>query len=175
MNLGQKPFDGTEETLDSPVVSDAELQAVLQAIAKEDLGEPAHQASPYDDWATVDSICEVTGRSRAEIEGIVLALRREDLAARISGRLRELEEPLYRVERPGHHPPSSVEHILRDRQVKTILDKMGQPLIPKRVKSDQELRNEKSSDLLGRIIAYLLTGVVVFIALYAIVQSLASR
>lgn len=124
MSFKHQPFDGTESTLRSSLISDEELRDVLCAIEESQFQDEAHKVSPYDDWVTISAISEATGHSTEEIEEVLIRIRRETLSCKISQRLRELEEPLYRVERPGHHKPDPSAPAIRITQINTILDKI---------------------------------------------------
>lgn len=54
-----------------------------------------------DDSVTVRDVVELTGKSLHEVEEALAKLREEDHRARLATVLRELEAPLYSVERPG--------------------------------------------------------------------------
>lgn len=54
-----------------------------------------------DDAVTIRDVCELTGHSEREVKAALEELREEDLRARLATALRELEAPLYAVERPG--------------------------------------------------------------------------
>ncbi|MBA4292183.1 hypothetical protein C0431_04365 [bacterium] len=158
MSLKHQPFDGTEATLNSPLVSDQELQAVLQSLQEESLAEETHKISPYDEWVTVAAICEATGHNEAEISALLHELRRQDLASKISTRLRELEAPLYSVERPGHHRPDPSAPLIRIEQINTILDRLlpKSEFIKKRSKSLEPTAAERTASLIATVFAVLI-------------------
>ncbi|RYG46218.1 hypothetical protein EON79_10695, partial [bacterium] len=79
-------------------------------------GEPEFEAP---NRTTVRDVAEATGLSESEIR---LALR-EVRRSRLSEELRILEEPLYRVERPGIAPRNDVtDYLARERTLNTLLD-----------------------------------------------------
>lgn len=168
-----RPFDGSEETLQSHLISDAELQAVLGAIEELEFREEAHVASPYDDWVTIDSIAEATGHPESEIERVLFEIRRENMASRISERLRELEEPLYRVERPGHHRPDASAPAIRIAQINTILDRIL-PEGKAKIKSRKYLE-PNASDRIASAIALIIGGIVVLVTIGLIIQAIVAR
>ena len=172
MSLHHEPFDGTEETIQSRLISDQELQAVLQAIEEEQFVKATHDASPYDEWVTVDAICEATGHNPTEVSRILYQHRRAILASRISERLRELEEPLYRVERPGHHKPDSSAPVIRVEQINTILDK----LLPKQSYTRKSKALQTTlSDRVASAIALFIGAIVVLGTLALIIQGIISQ
>jgi len=80
-----------------------------------------------DEYATVAAVCEATGCSAQRVWEVLEEIRQQDLEARVEQRLREAEEPLYRVERPGTYfdPLDSTTNVLaRRRAVKTVLDRI---------------------------------------------------
>ncbi len=168
-----RPFDGTEETLQSDLISELELRDVLQAIEEQQFSEKALEVSPYDDWVTIRAISEATGHSEHEIESVLLTIRRENMASQISARLRELEEPLYRVERPGHYRPDPVAPALRAQQINTILDR----ILPEG-KSKITIRKNLEPSFLDRfasIVAIVIGAIVGFGTLGLIVQAILNR
>lgn len=54
-----------------------------------------------DDSVTIRDVCELTGHSERVVREALEELREEDIRARLAQVLRELEAPLYAVERPG--------------------------------------------------------------------------
>jgi len=80
---------------------------------------------PPDTYATVTAVCEATGESPALVRQLVEDIRRQDLAARVATKLRELEEPTFRVERPGFETRASATqtYLARQRTLDTILDR----------------------------------------------------
>lgn len=155
MSHSHQPFDGTEETLDSHLVSDLELQDVLKALQEETLADQAHEISPYDDWVTTEAICEATGHDEAEISALLNDLRRRELASRISTRLREMEAPLYSVERPGHHRPDPSAPLIRIEQINTILDRLlpKSELVKKRNKSLEPTAADRTASFIATAVA----------------------
>jgi len=79
------------------MIETAELRAVLDVLHR-DLMPELHED---DGHVTLEEIAEATGASPTEVEEAVRRVRR----ARMAEVLRELEEPTYRVERPGQAPP----------------------------------------------------------------------
>lgn len=167
----ERPFDGTENTIGSPLISNEELRGVLELIHEEQFADAAWQASPYEDWATIDAICETTGHRPEEVERILGQIRRADLASRISTRLRELEEPTFRVERPGHHLPSASAPVLRVEQINTIVDRLSssKKSVSHKIAASTTL-GEKIISTAGAVIALL----IVLGILAVIVQAIAT-
>lgn len=89
--------------------------------------------TPEEEGASLDAISEATGYSRDHIDHVLQEIRREDMAERVRERLREMEEPLYRVERPTTEKRQDImlDYFSREATVSTILDKV-QPRPPVR-------------------------------------------
>lgn len=87
--------------------------------------------TPEQEGASLDAISEATGYSRDHIDHVLQDIRREDMAERVRERLREMEEPLYRVERPTTEKRQDLmlDYFSREATVSTILDKV-QPRTP---------------------------------------------
>lgn len=83
-----------------------EARAILEQIhLQEHLNAFQPEPKVRDDEVTIAAVCEMTGRPDYEVRKILEQIREEDLAAELARRLREAEEPLYRVERPGFEDP----------------------------------------------------------------------
>ncbi|RYG39495.1 hypothetical protein EON81_00650 [bacterium] len=81
-------------------------------------GEPEVEAPVQ---TTVRDVAEATGLTEKEIREALREVRR----SRLSEELRTLEEPLFRVERPGSGPRSDVaDYLARERTLNTLLDRM---------------------------------------------------
>lgn len=85
-------------------VSSAELRQVLEAIEPCDEFAAALDRDIPDDRVTVESISEATGVSPEDVFEILCKVRQQHSEAMLVDRLRKLEEPTFRVERPGHTP-----------------------------------------------------------------------
>jgi len=118
---------------------------------------------PTDIFATVNAVCEATGESPALVRQLLDDIRREDLAARVTTKLRELEEPLYRVERPGFETRESATqtYLARQRTLNTILDR---EIVPKRKPADKPAPKtpaERMSALAAFVVLGLTIGMIV--------------
>lgn len=82
-----------------------------------------------DSYATVAAVCEATGESPHRVAALLEDIRSEDMKARVLARLRELEEPTFRVERPGHESQSSATqtYLAREQTLSTVLEKHVKP------------------------------------------------
>lgn len=123
----EKPFDGTESTIRSELVSDEELTQVLQCLHAEVENWTVHEGSPYDDWATVEAIAEATGRPETEVAETLIKVRRELVYQHLSERLNEADRVLNTVERPGNSRPDHVGQRLKQEATQTVLDSLPGP------------------------------------------------
>lgn len=93
-------------------LADDEIAPLLQRLTAEEVDEPV--------VTTVRDVAEATGLSEEEVRAALREMRR----ARLSEELRILEEPLYRVERPGHADSDPyARYLARERTLNTILDR----------------------------------------------------
>lgn len=106
-----------------------------------------------DDYATVAAVAEAIGCSESEVWDALNNLRNEDLEARLAERLREAEEPLYRVERPGLNPEPPT-FIGRQRAFQSILDTLP-PLNPQK-RSTVAKKMESAEERASRWAAWLI-------------------
>jgi hypothetical protein len=102
------------------------------------------EAVPADPYATVAAVCEATGEPPQRVWDVLQRMRDEDLRSRVEQRLKEAEEPLYRVERPGfsQDPLGRGSLAGRERAVTTILDRLPrvdapQSTPPKKIESSR--------------------------------------
>lgn len=138
-----------------------ELRTLLERLGEVDL-EPPGSEEP-----TVEDVAEALGHEPQFIENMLREQRAIDRESRISEALREMEEPLYRVERPGLNqsdPMSRHNPIHRQRVITTILDHLPRADHPKR---RQKVTEDTKHDHAMRAFAYLfLTAMaLIFVAL----------
>jgi hypothetical protein len=145
-------------------INPAELRALLERLHAED-AEP----EPDDDHTTVAAVCEATGEDEKRVWELLETLRREDLEERISRRLAEAEEPLYRVERPGtsQDPLSRKTWVGQQRAITTVLDHLPRPNRPK-------LSKKKHADTKTDRVALLLS-IFFLLAVLAVVAMIIAR
>lgn len=82
-------------------VSEQELKPLLHELHEQ--GSWISQLEPEgsDDEVTVAAVADATGLPVAYVQAALDRLRESDSVTRLSRAVKELEEPLYRVERPG--------------------------------------------------------------------------
>jgi len=76
-------------------IEDFELNDLLRRLAY------LETQAKLDDSVTIRDVCELTGHSDRVVRDALAQLRETDHRARLAEVLRELEAPLYSVERPG--------------------------------------------------------------------------
>ena len=144
-----------------------------ESIAPGELGELLHRLQgselpfdPPDDNATVAAVCELSGVSAHRVWEVLDQIREEDLESRIAEKLRELEEPLYRVERPGfsRDPLSSVSPFGRRKAFDSVLDRLPrrQHVAPAK-KAEQPTHHDTASRWVATLV------LVLFLLLFAAV------
>lgn len=148
-----------------------ELRALLER-----LHAPAPPVEQPDHYATVTAVCEATGHTAEEVWRVLEKLREEDMEARLAQRLREVEEPLYRVERPGksEDPLSSATLMGRRRMFNSILDTV--PRTPgKAVKRPLKLGEDQASKLASWLVLALTLLLFAIVTIAGVAGSFARR
>lgn len=142
------------------IASEDELRALLLRL--DGLGV---QTSPSERKITVEDVAEALDMDPEHVARELERLHQEQLEARLSQTMRELEEPLYRVERPATtHSPTS-DPIFRLRSVRALMERNAEkPQLPRRVlEGDEQAR--RMSTMIGAavlIVALLLVVALVF-------------
>ncbi len=116
------------------------------------------------DKVTVEDIAEALDIDTEMVAQQLEIILEEHRAARISGVIRELEEPLYQVERTGHsaHDPlNNPIYKLRSVQILAERNKV-QPTLPRR--KQEESFVEKAGNLIGRFILLLMVAIMIILA-----------
>lgn len=113
-----------------------------------------------DDTVTVAAVCEATGVPASEVIDILAEVRERVTEARMAHAIRELEAPLFNVERPGVAKPDGVRHlppVSRAKLFSGLLDDVVRARQPK-VRIPVDTQSEK----LGRFVA---NAILVFLVL----------
>jgi hypothetical protein len=123
---------------------------------------------------TVEDIAETLDLDPEYVAQQLEDILEEHRQARISGVLRELEEPLYRVERTGHTPPDPLGNpLFKLRSVQLLVERSKlRPVLPRRK------TEEASTDQIGSIVAKIMMIIVftlIAITLISAFVQLASR
>jgi hypothetical protein len=113
------------------------------------------------DKITVEDIAEALHLDPDYVAQELEDILAEHRSARLSEALRELEEPLYRVERTGHTPHDPLGNPLyKLRSVQLLAERSKvQPSLPRR--QFQETKSDKFGQLIGRLM------IIVMIILFA--------
>lgn len=133
--------------------------------------EPEPDDSTPDHAATVEAVCEATGESEERVWQVLRQIRDEDLQTRLSERLREAEEPTYRVERPGFErdPLAALNFIRRTKEFDSALDELGK----NRVKSKRKIvptTHDRVSELIAVLILLFVVTAIVFLFILGLRQ-----
>lgn len=164
MDRVRESFGPDHDRLRDDWVSMQELRAVLQVLDA-DADAPAVQDVP-DDHVSIEAIAEATGLTIRAVELALEEVRRCDQEAELARRIRELEEPLYRVERPGHPPPDPVARTIGSRRqmFSTLLDDL--PKVGERPHRKMKREDTAQERLAGRVANIVLVAfLTVFVAL----------
>ena len=153
-------------------LSPAEIRQVLEELhSRVGLNDRVEEARTADATIIAD-ISEATGFPLQMVCDAVEAVKRGDREAEISRVLRELEEPLYRVERPGHSTPDPLSRHFPWAQKKltsSILDDQKRMDAPRKlIIEKKEQPHEKALNWLAVAIFVLITGVVLFAVLASV-------
>ncbi|MBS1705248.1 MAG: hypothetical protein JST40_05200 [Armatimonadetes bacterium] len=106
---------------DRLIGSDEELRELLERLENR-TGEFTHEFTTEKPCITVEDVAEALGLGADEVARVLRQLHEEHREARITGVFKELEEPLYRVERPdvrGH----LTDPIFRLRSVQLLMER----------------------------------------------------
>lgn len=99
---------------------------------------------------TVEDVAEALHLDSEYVARELEALYEEHKEARLAGVIRELEEPLYRVERTGHTPPDPLGNpLFKLRSVQILAERSkARPVLPRRKETVH------SSERLGQIVSH---------------------
>lgn len=121
-----------------------------------------------DDWnpitrsekVTVEDVAEALHLDPEFVAQELEALHKEHREARLAGVIRELEEPLYRVERTGHAPIDPLGNpLFKLRSVQILVEKNKvKPFLPRR---EQKMdRSERIGQVLGHMTLILMFALI---------------
>lgn len=115
---------------------------------------------------TVEDVAEALDMDPQHVARELAAMHQERAEARLSQAMRELEEPLYRVERPATTQPHLTDPIFRLRSVRALMERnAGRPRLPRRAIEGDEHAHRMST----------LAGAIVLIVALALVVALVWR
>ncbi len=96
---------------------------------------------------TVEDVAEATGFDPKFVEQELRKMHNELREARLVGVLRELEEPLYRVERPSINTDSKSDPIFRLKTVRKLMDRHNEAPVLSRRKISTAKEDAESAKL----------------------------
>ena len=141
-------------------VSEDELVPLLH-----ELNEAGSWNSDTCDTTTVAAVAEATGHSEAYVQETLERMRDEDLQARLAQTLREMEEPLYRVERPGHTPNDPIMRQFQLRpgeSLSPLLDSLAKKSAKKKLTAKKlSDSTDVGSKIMANVIMFLFTALIV--------------
>ena len=124
---------------------------------------------------TVEDVAEALGLDADFVERELAVILEEHRNARLAGALRELEEPLYRVERTGHAAHDPLENpIMKLRSVQILAERnQAKPVFPRRAL--EESKADKVSGQIGKVLIGFVVGWLVVLCGKAIIVVLLSK
>ncbi|MEQ1823459.1 MAG: hypothetical protein ABL949_13195 [Fimbriimonadaceae bacterium] len=150
-------------------VSQKELRLLLERIQSVDEFAAELDRNISDDHATIESICEATGLSPEAVFEMLCEIRERHAEATLADRLRKLEEPTFRVERPGHAPTDplkSLPPLTRAGLFSSILEDVVRAARPKiRRQSESDKQHHMASTVIACVALIALLVLIVGFAL----------
>lgn len=109
----------------SEIESDEELRLLLERLHRADSLEEEAERYHQLGKITVEDVAEAVGMHPDVVAQELDSMHQEWMESKVAGVLRELEEPLYRVERPGTEIKSGLDSpLLRMKSVQTLASKL---------------------------------------------------
>lgn len=161
-------MESGEELLHVELESDGELRDLL--IRLENFSADGDSFSErHRDVVTVEDVAEALGLEPNFVAAELADMRRQDIEARLVGVMRELEEPLYRVERTSPELRRDANPLLKLRSVRELMERNRPQLeLPRRPKqSAEELRREREQ---SQRTLFILIGIAVLIVLIGLLR-----
>lgn len=156
-------------------IDDDELRALLERLHAH-LDMPIEE--PQATSVTIRDVVEATGLSQTDIQRALEDLREE----RLTRVLNELEEPLHRVERPGHTPVDPVSRLRSDRRygaIRSILDHLPRAdmVVFKsiRKRSDEEIREDHAHHRTSMLVIWILMALMGLVTVSSVLMNLIRR
>ncbi len=161
-------MESGEELLHGELESDTELRDLL--VRLENFSADGDSFSEWHrDVVTVEDVAEALGLEPNFVAAELADMRRQDIEARLVGVMRELEEPLYRVERTSPELRRDANPLLKLRSVRELMERNRPQLeLPRRPKqSAEELRREREQ---SQRTLFILIGIAVLIVLIGLLR-----
>jgi hypothetical protein len=154
-----------EDNLLREVPDISTLHELLARLNEVETFEPVSRT----DKITVEDIAEALNLNVEHVARELETILEEHRDARLAGAIRELEEPLYRVERSGHTVPDPLGNPLyKLRSVQILTDKNREkPALPRRVV--EESSSDKMGHLVGRFMVILMFVLMAILGIKAII------
>ncbi len=157
----------------SEIASDEELRLLLERLHRAESLEEETARYHQIGKITVEDVAEAVGMHPDLVAQELDAMHQEWMESRVSGVLRELEEPLYRVERPGNEVKSGLDSpLLRMKSVQTLASKLREDRQIDRKKVDHS--PSKQDRLIANVILAgfgILFGVLAIKAVYVFLMN----
>jgi hypothetical protein len=154
-----------EENLLREVPDIETLHELLSRLNETDTFEPVTRSQKI----TVEDIAEALNLDSDYVAEELEAILEEHRDARLAGVIRELEEPLYRVERTGHSVQEQMDNpIFKLRSVKILTEKNREKVVvPRRILG--ESHSERIGNLIGKFMLFLMIAIMVLLGVKAVI------
>ncbi len=161
-------MESGEELLRGEIENDDELRHLLHRLDNFS-GEEEVVSRRSRDVITVEDVAETLGLDPDFVATELADMRRQDLEARLVGVMRELEEPLYRVERTSPELRQEANPLLKLRSVRELMERNRRAIeLPRRPsQSPEELRREREQ---SQRTLFILIGIAILIVLFGLLR-----
>lgn len=146
--------------------SDEEARALIKRLDNLHREMDTYPECP-NNHITVEDIAEALHLPVDHVLGELNRMRAEDSQAHFNQVLRELEEPLHRVERPGTAQSDRLDPIFRTKTVTQLMERAQQKELPRRKVVVNDSENEFGHKL-GRFMIFLLFGLMIFLVAWQV-------
>lgn len=132
----------------------------------------ARPVSASEESVSVADVAEALDHPSSEVSRALQEILQERAREKVITALREIEEPLYRVERPGHGP--TIEHqdpLMRIRTVQELTARATPPLEDEKPHVTPQTPTEQ---WVGNVITFVVLAAMVVLLVWAVVASMAA-
>jgi hypothetical protein len=158
--------DGVNE---STRITDPEvLNELILRLGRVEASRPESQ----EESVSVTDVAEALDQNPVEVTRALQEILRERARERVITALREIEEPLYRVERPGHSP--TIEHQDPLMRIRIVQELTARAMPPVEVEKPHVSPQSASEKWVAAVITFVVLGAMVVLLLWAVFSGIAS-
>ncbi|MBS1701551.1 MAG: hypothetical protein JST12_07815 [Armatimonadetes bacterium] len=152
----------------------ADVETLRELIARLNEVENWHPIT-RPEAVTVEDVAEALHLDPHYVAAELERIHEEHREARLAGTLRELEEPLYRVERTGHTPPDPLGNpLMKMRSVQLLAERSkSKPVLARR--EETPTFSEKFGHLIGYAMLILIAILIIAVAGKVAVEAIVSH